>query len=126
MSYQATIDVELRDGDKNVIYTIGQHIATYHDTHYESVMSNKDDFKQLLGDAQTRVSIGMDEKIAGPHYSSISIRVNITVSCDQSTDTIRRAQEMLTKEGMAYLEGHYEQAVERLREHLKHLYPEEH
>lgn len=126
MSYQAVIDVEIVDSNKEVLYTIGQHIASYHDTHYESVMHSKDEFKQLLGDAQARVSIGMDEKIAGPHYSSISIRVNITVSCDQTTESIRRAQEMLTKEGMAYLEGHYEQAVERLREHLKHLYPEEH
>jgi hypothetical protein len=125
VSYQAVIDVEIRDGNKDVLYTIGPHIATYRDTHYESIMASKDEYKQLLGDAQARVSIGMDEKIAGPHYSSVSIRVNITVSCDQETESIRRAQEMLTKEAMAYLEGHYEQAMERLREHLKHLYPEE-
>lgn len=124
MTYKAKVDVEIQDGNKNVLYTIGQHIATYHDTHYESTMTPKDDFKKLLGDAQARVSIGMDEKIAGPHYSSVSIRINITASCDQKTDVIREMQELLTKEAMAYLEGHYEVAVERLRDHLKHLYPE--
>lgn len=121
MSYQATVSVEIKDG-KRILYTIGQHIATYYDTHYESTM-NKDKFKELLGDGQARVSIGMDERIAGPHYSSVSIRVNISVNCNQSAETIEAATELLSDEAMAYLEGHYEVAVERLREHLNHLYP---
>jgi hypothetical protein len=112
----------MKDG-KRILYTVGQHITTYRDTYYESPMTTKDEFKKMLGNAQARVSIGMDEKIAGPHYSSVSIRVNITASCDQSAEVIRDMQELLTKEAMTYLEGHYEAAVERLRQHIDHLYP---
>lgn len=122
MTYQATVSVEIKDG-KRTLYTIGSSIATYQDTHYESPMGNKEKYKDLLGDGNARVSIGMDERIAGPHYSSVSIRVNISINCDQTESSIKEASDLLTKEAMAYLEGHYEVAVERLRQHLDHLYP---
>lgn len=116
----ATIEVETLDRHGIVLKVDGKP-TTYKQVHYM-----KDEFKQLLGDAQARVSIGVDERFSGPSgsYSSVSVRVNITLSCDQSQAKIDAATKMAFDYASGFLDGHAVPAMKLLNKHLETMYPQ--
>jgi hypothetical protein len=113
------VDVEILDGDKRPINKIRGRDATYKETYYM-----KDEFKTILGDGQARVSVGLDEKIGGRNYSSAAVRVNVTLSCDQSADTIKKATEMAFNTAAEFLDTHLPPAVRLLDQHISDIFGE--
>lgn len=114
------ISVETTDR-KGRVYTVGNRPATYTEVHY----MKDDEFKAVLGDAQARVSIGLDEKFPGPSgtYSSVGIRINITVSCDQSKNVIDKTTELAFDYASLFLDSYALPAVRLLNKHLNEIYP---
>lgn len=68
--------------------------------------SNKDKYKTLLGDTNAKVSVGLSVKLSGVGYSSASISVNVSLSCDQTEDTVARAKGFALDECAAFIEAH--------------------
>ncbi len=121
MSGVPTLTVAVDTSDrKGTIRTIEGLPATYTEIHYM-----KDAFKGLLGDAQARVSIGLDEKFPGPSgtYSSVGIRISVTVSCDQSKESIDKTTELAFDYASDFLDRHAVTAVRLLNKHFDAVYP---
>lgn len=123
MNFRVTVNVATVVNGQEIGTSRGNDVS-YTNTYYESELM-KDKYKALIGDGQMRVSIGVDEKIGGPHYSSVSVRVNITASCDQNADTARALQEELFQDAQIFLDGHIEHGMKMLDGHLRAFYPED-
>lgn len=65
---------------------------------------NKDKFKVLVGDALSRVSVSVSEKISGPSYSSMSISVTVTLTCDQSEKILAESRELALGECLGFID----------------------
>lgn len=76
------------------------------------VLSVPDELKGILGDEKAKVSVSLGHKIGGPHYSSVSLYVSVSLTCDQSEDSVTKAKEIATESTMSfideYLPGCYE------------------
>lgn len=112
-----TVEVEMFDRH-GPVRTVDGLPATYQQVHYM-----KDEFKALLGDAQARISIGLDERFSGPSgtYSSASVRVNVTLSCDQSKEKIEQATQMAFDYASDFLDRHAVPTARLLNKHLEIL-----
>lgn len=113
-----TIVVEIVDR-AGMVRTVRGLPATYTQTHYMT-----DEFKKLLGDQNARVSVGLDERFSGPSgtYSSASVRVNLTLNCDQSKETIEEATKMAFDYASDFLDRHAVPAAKLLNRHLDEIY----
>lgn len=90
------------------------------------IVREKDEYKALLGDGNARVSVGFDENIGAPYgYSSVKIRVNVSINCDQNRDTIQKATSMAFDECVACADDVIKKAYDVLVVHLGKLYPKE-
>ena len=124
MTPSMTINVEVRD-KVGAVRKVAGLPATFTQTHYitqEHPMA--DEFKKLLGDGNARVSVGVDERFSGPSgtYSSASVRVNITLNCDQSKDTIDKAAELAFEYASDFLDRHAVPTARLLKRHLDEIY----
>jgi hypothetical protein len=68
--------------------------------------TNKDKYKTLLGDTNAKVSVGLSVKLSGAGYSSASISVNVSLSCDQTEDTVTRAKDFALEECAGFISAH--------------------
>ena len=85
-------------------------------------MVEKDQYKAILGDGNARVSVGFDENIGDPNsYSSVKVRVNVTITCDQNRGTIQKAQEMAFQECVAFSDDAVKKGFDVLIAHLKQI-----
>ena len=85
-------------------------------------MKDRDVFKKIIGDNNARVSVGIDEHMGGPYnYSGIKIRVNVTLSADQTKATIQEAEELAFQECVQFIDDHLPQAYKLLEQHLERL-----
>lgn len=90
------------------------------------IVRTNDEYKKIIGDGNARVSVGLDESIGGPYgYSSVKLRFNITMACDQNRDSIQKASELGFQEGVQFLEDHVESAHKLLVSHLERVYTRE-
>lgn len=98
------------------VNTVGGEASSFERTYYM-----KDKFKELLGDGSARVSVGVDEKFNGPSgtYSSVSLRVNVTLTCDQAEKVIDKAAEEALNVGLGFLDKHASTATSMLLSHLE-------
>lgn len=98
-----------------VIRYVGDELATYTETIYM-----KDKFKELIGDGNARPNISVHEKVNGPSgtYSSISISAGLTLSCDQSSDSIQKGYDLAYDEVVAALDKRLPNSVKMLHRHL--------
>lgn len=124
MTPTMTIDVEVRDRVGAVRKVAGLP-ATYTQTHYitqDHPMA--DEFKKLLGDQNARVSVGVDERFSGPSgtYSSASVRVSISLNCDQNKETIDAATKLAFEYASDFLDRHAVPSAKLLSKHLKEVY----
>jgi hypothetical protein len=115
MTRSAEVNVETT-AQGSLVNTIDGEDATY--TEIENL---RDKYKVLLGDGQARVSLGVDERVSGPHgtYSSVSVRVSVTLSCDQSEEGISKASDLAIRKASSLLDQHLPIAVRKLRRHLR-------
>ena len=124
MTATMTVEVEVRDRVGSVRKVAGLP-ATYTQTHYitqDHPMA--DEFKKLLGDQNARVSVGVDEKFSGPSgtYSSASVRVTISLNCNQTKETIDKATELAFGYASDFLDRHAVPAAKLLGRHLDEIY----
>jgi len=88
----------------------------------------KDRLKALVGDGLARVSVSVSEKVSGPDYSSMSISVTVTMTCDQNEKTVATAREEALGECLTFLDAQLadvqtcflkavDDAMERERQH---------
>ncbi len=124
MTPSMTINVEVRD-KVGAVRKVAGLPATFTQTHYitqEHPMA--DEFKKLLGDGNARVSVGVDDRFSGPSgtYSSASVRINITLNCDQSKETIDKASTLAFEYASDFLDRHAVPAAKLLKRHLDEIY----
>jgi hypothetical protein len=79
------------------------------------------EFGDLDASGPARLTFGMEEKLSGPSgtFSTVSVRVELSVQCAQNEEQIRRAAGLLQGE-VAHLADHYiNPAMELLLEHVE-------
>lgn len=81
--------------------------------------ANRDRLKKLLGDCQARTSVSVSEKVSGPDYSSVSMNVTVTLSCDQSDKALAEAQEIALSECLVFIDAHILDTHGMLMKHVK-------
>lgn len=71
------------------------------------------------GDAVVRVAL--EEKLSGPErtYSSVTVRVEVQVTCQQASETIKTAQDILFDECTGAVERYIGPAQQMLISHLE-------
>jgi hypothetical protein len=67
-------------------------------------MTMSDPVKKVLGDGKARVSVSLAHKVGGPHYSSVSLSVNVSLSCGQDTDNVEEARELALAMATEFIE----------------------
>lgn len=99
-----------------VVQSVGGEAASFVRTYYM-----KDKFKELIGDGNARVSIGADARYNGPPgtYSSVSLRSNVTLTCDQTEKIIDTASEMALNQNLGFLDKHAPTAMAMLKSHIE-------
>ena len=119
VSLERRIYVTLRDAHGNPIAMIGDTVVSYTRTE----MKQKDDYQKLLGDGNARVSVGLGEKIGGPYgYSSVDVRVNVTLTCNQDEGTLTNAAHLAFRECVAVVDDIVDKSMVMLRSHLERNY----
>jgi hypothetical protein len=78
-----------------------------------------DPYAKLNPAGPAEVRVGFEEKLSGPSgtYSTISVRIEVAVRCEQSEAGIAAARELLVKEGVKALEFYMGPALNLLIEH---------
>jgi hypothetical protein len=81
----------------------------------------KNAFAGINAQGPAKVTVDLEEKLSGPSgtYSTVSIRVGISVRCDQSEEAITHARDVLMREGTRALEFYAGPAVNLLMEHTR-------
>jgi hypothetical protein len=113
----AHLEIVVRDDNGDVIDKVGDEFASW-----ERTIFMKDKFRQLIGDSGARVSISVSERIGGPYgYSSVSVNVTVTLSCDQNVATVREAEQQAFQEAAGFADENIEKAYAMLEAHLEKL-----
>lgn len=113
------LDVVIKDADGIPIAMVGDAVASYTRTE----MNRKDEYSEIIGDGKAKLSMGLGEKIGGPYgYSSVDVRVNVTLTCNQDEKTLADAAHLAFKECIAVLDDSVDQAMAMLKVHLARNY----
>jgi hypothetical protein len=113
------VTLTTRDADGNPIAKIGDQMASYTKTE----IKQSDKYNKLVGDGLARVSIGFGEKIGGPYgYSSVDVRVNVTLTCNQDEKTLTDASHLAFQECINVADDIVDQSMTVLRNHLERNY----
>lgn len=124
MKGHARIDatIEIIDQDRIPIASVNGEPASRR----IQAMRTNDKYKALMGDGNARVNVGVDESIGGPYgYSSVKIRVSVTLSCDQNEETVKQAERACLDECLVFIEDNVGAAYAMLSNHLDLLYNRE-
>jgi hypothetical protein len=90
------------------------------------IVRTNDAYKKIIGDGNARVSVGLDESIGGPYgYSSVKLRFNVTMSCDQNEEALEKAAELGFQDAVKFLDDHIDSAHKLLTSHLERVYTRE-
>jgi len=115
--------VELFDADGVLIEKVNEQIAS---KKVKNIMRQNDHMKALLGDGNARVTVGVDEAMGGPYgYSSVKVRVSVTLSCDQNAESVTKAQQICFDQCTNFVEDNISVAHTMLCAHLKANYVKE-
>lgn len=79
----------------------------------------KETFSQFAGDGKAKVSISLSEKIGGPQYSSVSVMVTVSLTCNQDEETINKAAGAAHTHTISLLDSYIEDALDGLHAHLE-------
>ncbi len=112
---QTRVDVDVKDTDGNTIDSVGNEKASYTRTE----VKEKDEYQKILGDGNARVSVGLDEKIGGPGYSSVGIRINVGINCNQDCETIEKAYGLAFRECVTIMDEIVDKSIQMLRSHIQ-------
>ena len=113
---ESRVDVTVRGVDGEVIDRVGDTAFSY----TRSEMKQKDEYQKLLGDGNARVSVGLGEKIGGPYgYSSVDVRINTTLTCNQDEETVRTAGHLAFRECVAVVDDIIDNSMLMLKSHLE-------
>lgn len=114
--------VELFDADGVLVEMVDGAIASKR----VKIVRQNDQMKAIMGDGQARVSVGVDEGIGGPYgYSSVKVRVHVTLACDQNAETVTKAQQLCFDQCTGFIEDTIGVAHDMLCAHLKQHYVKE-
>ena len=95
------------------------------ETRIETMREN-DKYKAIMGDCSARVTVGLDESIGGPYgYSNAKIRVSVTLSCDQSEESMEKAKRYALDECLTFIEDRIGTSYKQLTDHLERYYHKE-
>jgi hypothetical protein len=114
-------DVLVVDGNGNTIEKVGDELVSWEKT----VVRKKDEYKQVLGDGNARVTVSISEKIGARSYSNLSVHVSVTLRCNQDAETIRAAEDLAFQEAVAFMDDTVDRAYQLLTVHLDRIVPEE-
>lgn len=80
-------------------------------------------YKGINPDGKAEARVAVEEKLSGPRdtYSSVTVRVEVAVHCDQSEEAINTARDILFKEGLKALDHYADPLYEQLLRHLGKL-----
>lgn len=114
--------IDLIDPDGYPIIESGGQLAS----RKVQIMRDNDKYKAILGDGNARVNVGLDESIGGPYgYSSVKIRMSVTLTCDQNAESVQQAKQYCFDECMDFIEGNLGIAHKMLVDHLERFYVKE-
>lgn len=86
-------------------------------------VKKSDKYKKIYGDGNARVNVGLSETLGGPYgFSSVQVRVSVSVSCNQDVETVREAEGMLLADCMAFVDDTMTTAHDMLCTHLDQIY----
>lgn len=84
------------------------------------LLKKPDRYKTLNPEGAAEVRIGLEEKLSGPAntYSSVTVMVQVTARCDQSSAAVKHALDVVHTECVQALERYIEPAQKLLIAHL--------
>jgi len=111
--------VTVRDRDGEEIKYIGDVMAS----HTKTEVKTGDLYAEVYGNGAARVSVGLGEKIGGPYgYSSVDVRVNVTLTCNQDEETLTRAAHLAFRECVSVTDDIIDKSMTMLKHHLERNY----
>lgn len=118
MNYTIRASVETRDLAGNVIDDVESSweatMTTKHPTKHDALAS-------LLGDGKAKVEVTLSDKVGGPAYSSTTVYVTITLSCNQDEKTVMRAASEAQTMAASLLSEYIEDASKTLLHRVEHM-----
>jgi hypothetical protein len=115
-------NIEIIDNDGMVIVEVDGQPAS----RKVQIMRQNDKYKAIMGDTQAKVNVNLSESIGGPYgYSNAKISVSVTLTCDQSTDSVQKAQQYCLDECVEFIETNIGLSHQMLVDHLKRHYVKE-
>ncbi len=108
-----------------VVKELGGKRVSWQETHYmdENRLAKQrpDRFAMLKADGASEVRVAVEEKMGGPQgtFSSTSVRIEISVRCDQKEAEIRAAHRLLFEEAKSATEHYMPSLIQALEDHAE-------
>jgi hypothetical protein len=81
----------------------------------------KDRYEKLLGNGKAWISVPYIETQGGPGFSSVKAGVEIQIHCDQNSEVVREAADMLMADCLEIVDNHIYKAYDILLTHRDEL-----